>query len=325
MDIERDKQTQSTKQPQHMEINKNLKIEVPGEVDSMESRVDIAIGDCKETKTIFRNPKAIKPYAVPSPEHCNLPAAAMHTSSHMVEVVGLNAPAAQVAQHKWQPNTPDGQGTPFFFQHGKATSGSVGGNLTRTFKGPAGTGEEWQYPQALAFSVSGIRSQAIVSITCDKEIITATFYTARVFYTVCLSSDGVVMTWNESQRILSTFTLNGVLIAKTELTFSSSISCMEISVDGRSALIGINSQENGRAHNNSLNSQSSMSGIEAFYSESEETHHSNKIKMLHHHQVFHVLKLKEGQDITALALYKDNTNLLVSTWDKQLIIFTDPA
>ncbi|KAH1085949.1 hypothetical protein GYH30_017768 [Glycine max] len=166
----------------------------------------------------------------------------MHTSSHMVEVVGLNAPAAQVAQHKWQPNTPDGQGTPFFFQHGKATSGSVGGNLTRTFKGLAGTGEEWQYPQALAFSVSGIRSQAIVSITCDKEII-------------------------------------------TELTFSSSISCMEISVDGRSALIGINSQENGRAHNNSLNSQSSMSGIEAFYSESEETHHSNKIKMLHHHQV----------------------------------------
>ncbi|RZC02000.1 BEACH domain-containing protein C2, partial [Glycine soja] len=149
-------------------------------------------------QTIFRNPKAIKPYAVPSPEHCNLPAAAMHTSSHMVEVVGLNAPAAQVAQHKWQPNTPDGQGTPFFFQHGKATSGSVGGNLTRTFKGPAGTGEEWQYPQALAFSVSGIRSQAIVSITCDKEIIT---------------------------------------------------------------------------------------GIEAFYSESEETHHSNKIKMLHHHQV----------------------------------------
>lgn len=42
-------------------------------------------------------------------------------------------------------------------------------------------------------------------------------------------------------------------------------------------------------------------------------------------QVFHVLKLKEGQDITALALNKDNTNLLVSTADKQLIIFTDPA
>ncbi|XP_028224150.1 BEACH domain-containing protein C2-like [Glycine soja] len=415
-------------------------------------------------QTIFRNPKAIKPYAVPSPEHCNLPAAAIHASSDMVVVVGLNAPAAQVAQHKWQPNTPDGQGTPFFFQHGKATSGSAGGNLIRMFKGPAGTGEEWQYPQALAFAVSGIRSQAIVSITCDKEIITGghadnsirlissdgakTLETAHahcapvtcvalsansdylvtgsrdttvllwrihralashssvvgesstvsgtmpstssssaspllleknhrrriegpiqvlrghhseilsccvssdlrmvvscshssdvllhsirkgrlirrldgvVADTVCLSSDGFVMTWNESQHILSTFTLNGILIAKTELPFSSSISCMEISVDGRSALIGINSQENGRAYNNSCNSQS------------KETHDCNKINApspsicfldLHTLEVFHVLRLKEGQDITALALNKDNTNLLVSTWDKQLIIFTDPA
>lgn len=38
-----------------------------------------------------------------------------------------------------------------------------------------------------------------------------------------------------------------------------------------------------------------------------------------------MLKLGERQDITALALNKDNTNLLVSTADKQLIIFTDPA
>jgi len=37
------------------------------------------------------------------------------------------------------------------------------------------------------------------------------------------------------------------------------------------------------------------------------------------------LTLKEGQDITALALNKDNTNLLVSTSDKNLIIFTDPT
>jgi hypothetical protein len=42
-------------------------------------------------------------------------------------------------------------------------------------------------------------------------------------------------------------------------------------------------------------------------------------------QVFHVLKLGEGQDITALALNNDSTNLVVSTADKQLIIFTDPA
>ncbi|CAJ1949883.1 unnamed protein product [Sphenostylis stenocarpa] len=427
-------------------------------------------------QTIFRNPKAVKPYAVPSPENCNLPAAAIHASSDMVVVVGLNAPAAHIAQHKWQPNTPDGQGTPFLFHHGKATSGSSGG-IIRMLKGPTGTGEEWQYPQALAFAVSGLRSQAIVSITCDKEIITGghadnsirlissdgakTLETAYahcapvtciglspnsdylvtgsrdttvllwrihralashssvisesstgtgtgtpstsssssshllieknrrrhiegpiqvlrghqseilsccvnsdlrmvvscshssdvllhsirkgrlvrrldgvVAHTVSLSSEGVVMAWNESKHILSTFTLNGVLIAKTELSFSSSISCMEISLDGRSALIGINSQENGRAYNNSWNSQSSKSSNEDFYSDSEETHDSNRINTpspsicfldLHTLEVFHVLKLKEGQNITALALNKDNTNLLVSTSDKQLIIFTDPA
>ncbi|KAL2337428.1 hypothetical protein Fmac_011874 [Flemingia macrophylla] len=429
--------------------------------------------------TIFRNPKAVKPYAVPSPEHCNLPAAAMHASSDMVVVVGLNAPAASVAQHKWQPNTPDGQGTPFLFQHGKA-SGSAGGTIKRIFKGPAGTGDEWQYPQALAFAVSGIRSQAIVCITFDKEIITGksrqasghadnsirlissdgakTLETAYAHcapvtcvglsphsdylvtgsqdttvllwrihrasqssvvsesstgsstlpstshsssshllieknrrrriegplqvlrghrseilsccvsselrivvscslstdvllhsirkgrlirrldgvmaHTVCLSSEGVVITWNASKNILSTFTLNGVLIAKTELSFSSSISCMEISVDGGSALIGINSQESGGSCNKSWSFQPSKSGTVDFDSESEETHHSNRINApspsicflnLHNLEVFHVLRLKDGQDITALALNMDNTNLLVSTMDKQLIIFTDPA
>ena len=42
-------------------------------------------------------------------------------------------------------------------------------------------------------------------------------------------------------------------------------------------------------------------------------------------QVFHILKLGGGQNITALALNKDNTNLLVATVDKQLLVFTDPA
>lgn len=85
----------------------------------------------------------------------------------------MHAPAAHVAQHKWQPNTPDGQGMPFLFQHGKAAASSTGGAFMRMFKVPAGTGsEDWLFPQALAFATSGIRSSAIVSITCDKEIIT---------------------------------------------------------------------------------------------------------------------------------------------------------
>lgn len=42
-------------------------------------------------------------------------------------------------------------------------------------------------------------------------------------------------------------------------------------------------------------------------------------------QVFHRLQLNEGQHVTALALNMDNTNLLVSTATRELIIFTDPA
>ncbi|XP_057754842.1 BEACH domain-containing protein C2 [Arachis stenosperma] len=426
-------------------------------------------------QTIFRNPKEIKPYAVPSPDRCNLPAAAIHASSDTVVVVDMNAPAAHVAQHKWQPNTPDGQGTPFLFQHAKTTSSSSGGTFMRMFKAPAASGEEWQFPQAVAFSASGIRSHAIVSITCDKEIITGghadnsirlissdsakTLETAyshcapvtcvslspdsnylvtgsrdttvllwrihRVLvsnpgvisehsprtgkpsstssgsssiltekdrrhriegpihvlrghrseilsccvnsdigivvscshssgvllhsvrrgrlmrrldgvqaHVVCLSSEGIVMTWNESQHTLSTFTLNGAPIANTQLSYFCSVSCLEISADGRSALMGINSLPNGGSYNNSPDLQLTKSGIVDFDLESEETNERNRIDVpspsicfldMHTLQVFHVLKLEEGQDLTAVALNKDNTNLLVSTSNKQLIIFTDPA
>lgn len=96
-------------------------------------------------------------------------------------------------------------------------------------------------------------------------------------HTVCLSSEGVVMTWNESQHTFSTFTLNGTPIASAQLSFFCSIGCMEISVDGTSALIGINSLENGRAYNSSPDSQSNKSGVVDFDSESEETFDNTQI------------------------------------------------
>lgn len=130
----------------------------------------IAFNFCQ---TIFRNPKEIKPYAVQALERCNIPASAIQASSDSVVIVDMNVPAARVAQHKWQPNTPDGQGTPFLFHHGKATATSTSGSLMRMFKGPAtsGTGD-WQFPQAQAFASSGIRSSSVVAITSDGEIIT---------------------------------------------------------------------------------------------------------------------------------------------------------
>jgi len=126
-------------------------------------------------QNIFRNPKELKPFAVPMPEHCNLPASGIHASSDSVVIVDIHAPAAYVVEHKWQPNTPDGQGTPFLFQHAKATTSSPGGALMRMFKSPAGAGDsECHFPQALAYPASGLRSSSIVVITSDKEIITGT-------------------------------------------------------------------------------------------------------------------------------------------------------
>lgn len=88
-------------------------------------------------------------------------------------IVDTDAPAAHIAQHKWQPNTPDGQGAPFLFQPAKATASSSGGSFMRMFKGQAGSGsEEWQYPQAPAYPAPGLTSSSIVSITYDNEIIT---------------------------------------------------------------------------------------------------------------------------------------------------------
>lgn len=127
----------------------------------------------------------MKSYSVPSPDRCNLPAAAIHASSDSVIIVDTDAPAAHIAQHKWQPNTPDGQGAPFLFQHGKAITSSAGGALRRMFRGPAAAGsgsDDWQFPQALAFASSGIRNSSIVSITCDKEIITGK---GNLFLIIC--------------------------------------------------------------------------------------------------------------------------------------------
>ncbi|CAN8284494.1 unnamed protein product [Cochlearia groenlandica] len=413
--------------------------------------------DVLHMQTIFRNPKEIKPYGVQAPERCNLPASAIQASLDSVVIVDMNVPAARVAHHKWQPNTPDGQGTPFLFHHGKATTTSASGSLMRMFKGPASSGTgDWQFPQAQAFASSGIRSSSVVAITSDGEIITGGHadnsiklvssdgaktletafghcapvtclalspdnnylvtgsrdctvllwrihkaFTSRTSVSepstgsgapssvsntnmsntlankskncriegpiqvlrghrrdivcccvssdqgvvvsssgssdvllhsirkgrlirrlagvtadsLCISSDGVIMAWSSSESSISVFTINGALIAKAKLPFSSSISCMEISTDGQNALIG-------------LNTSFSMDDASTDGKEIERLDvPSPSICFLNLYtlKVFHVLKLGQGQDITALALNVDSTNLVVSTEDKQLIVFTDPG
>ncbi|KAL9228969.1 hypothetical protein vseg_004493 [Gypsophila vaccaria] len=433
------------------------------------------VSEVLQMQTIFRNPKELKPYMVPSPELCNLPASAMHASSDSVVVVDIHAPAAHVAQHKWQPNTPD-KGVPFIFQHGKATFGSSGGALMRMFKGPAGAvSDDSQFPQALAFPASGIKSSAVVAIASNKDIITGghvdnsiriisadgakTLETAighcapvtclslssdssylvtgsrdttvllwRIHHTatsstsvsepstglgtptstsssalasiladksrkrriegpiqvlrghlrevvcccvssdlgvvvscsqssdvllhsirrgrllrrlvgveahaLCLSSDGIIMAWNQANHTLSTFTLNGISVARVQIPLSGTIGCMEVSFDGKTALLGVNSsprKEVSLDYSRSWQAkqqatESTSSGVdEKQYRRLEVSSPSICFIDLYTLKVLHTLKLQGGQDVTAIALNKDNTNLLVSTVDKQLIIFTDPA
>ncbi|KAL5727846.1 BEACH domain-containing protein C2 [Ranunculus cassubicifolius] len=390
-------------------------------------------------QTIFRNPTAVKPYPVPNPERLNLPASAIHASSDAVIIVDINTPAAHIALHKWQPNTPDGQGTPFLFEHGKATASSTAGAFRRMFGSTNSNSEDYQFPQALAFSASGIRSSSVVAVTSDKEIITGghadnsvklvssdgakTIETAQAHcgpvtclsldsqylvtgsqdttvilwrihrtssssttststssefsgevshrrriegpvhvlrghlreivccsvnsdlgivascsftsgvllhsvkrgrlirrilsgvdaHLVSLSSQGVILTWNKFEQKLSTFTTNGVPIATANLSLPGTISCIEISVDGENALIGTSTfSENCGIYNNIDEKRVDISAPAISFLD------------LHSLKVFHTLKLGQKQDITALALNKDNTNLLVSTADKQLIVFTDP-
>lgn len=105
-----------------------------------------------------------------------MPASSIHASQDSIIVVDINAPVACVATHKWQPNTPDGQGTPFLFQHGKPVASSTSSAFMRMFRGSGGsTSEEWHFPRALAFVALGIQSTAVVAITHDKEIITGRF------------------------------------------------------------------------------------------------------------------------------------------------------
>jgi WD40 repeat protein len=58
-------------------------------------------------------------------------------------------------------------------------------------------------------------------------------------HSICLSSQGIVLIWNESEKRLSTFTVNAIPIATSVLfPFSGRISCIEISTDGNFAVIG---------------------------------------------------------------------------------------
>jgi hypothetical protein len=434
------------------------------------------LAEVLQLQTIFRNPNELKSYMLPHSDRCNVPASAMLVSNDSIVVVDVNVPAARVALHHWQPNTPDGQGTPFLFHHGRNASNSTSGALMRIFKGSAGSAEDYEFPRAIAFAASAIRSSAVVAVTCDKETITGghvdgslklispdgaktietasghlapvtclalspdsnylvtgsrdttvilwrihrtgsshkknatepppttpptprsplsssasslsetkrrriegpmhvmrghlgevtccsvspdlglvasssntsgallhSLRTGRLMrqldvaeaHAICLSSQGIILVWNESKKTLSTFTVNGLPIATSVLLpFSGQVSCIEISTDGHFALIGTSLFNNYKCDESTETGHLELgpNGKDDISKDSEQSQTEQSVHVpsicfvdLHKLKVFHTLKLAKGQDITAIALNKENTNLLVSTADKQLIVFTDPA
>lgn len=178
-------------------------------------------------------------------------------------------------------------------------------------------------------------------------------------HAVCLSSQGVILVWNESKKRLSTFTVNGLPIATTVLSpFCGRVSCIEISTDGHFALMGTCSSSNYKCEDSTEtgdhepNEPNGKDGISKQAETRQSVHvpsvcfvdlHKLKVSVtskkkggayfsfvvtlpeIFYWQVFHTMELGKGQDVTAIALNKENTNLLLSTADKQLIVFTDPA
>jgi WD40 repeat protein len=152
-------------------------------------------------------------------------------------------------------------------------------------------------------------------------------------HAVSLSAQGIILVWSESEKRLSSFTVNGLPIATSVLSpFSGRVSCIEISMDGHFALIGTCSSSNYKCENNndSADHETNKPSGKDYISEQTETEQSVHVPSicfvdLLTLKVFHKLELGKGQDITAIALNKENTNLLVSTADKHLMVFTDPA
>nr|CAB3487887.1 unnamed protein product [Digitaria exilis] len=246
------------------------------------------LAEVLQLQTIFRNPNELQSYVLPHPDRCNVPASAILVSNDSIVVVDVNVPAARVALHNWQPNTPDGQGTPFLFHHGRNAANSTSGALMRIFKGSAGSAEDYEFPRAIAFAASAIRSSAVVAVTCDKEIITGNYFFASYHLYIFLL-----------MYMLGTSLFNNY-------------KCNDSNETG--------DHELGPSCKDDISKDSEQS-------ETQQYVHVPSICFvdLHKLEVFHTLKLAKGQDITAIALNKENTNLLVSTVDKQLIVFTDPA
>ncbi|KAJ7520661.1 hypothetical protein O6H91_19G016200 [Diphasiastrum complanatum] len=178
---------------------------------------------------------------------------------------------------------------------------------------------------------------------------------------MALSSEGIILTWDKGSHTLKTFTVNG--IANGELVLPSSdgnVTAVSISADGLNFVIGTNgvcssqdseqdtssgslSQKGQKFQNSVGNTECNLTtktseAVNKDEKEPEETINDSSeysltsdsspsviLLNLYSLKILHRFRLQQGQNVTAIALNQDNTNLIVSTTDRQLLVFADPA
>lgn len=118
-------------------------------------------------QTVFRNPQATKAYAIPFPDRLNVPAAELRVTKDALVTIDMEVPSCHVAVHRWQANTPDGKGNPFYFQHGRLGVATNNGALVRMFRGTSDPDEDNRYPRVVTLTAPGVRLGTVVAITPD--------------------------------------------------------------------------------------------------------------------------------------------------------------
>lgn len=118
-------------------------------------------------QTVFRNPQATKAYAIPLPDRLNVPAAELRVTQDALVTIDMEVPSCHVAVHRWQANTPDGKGNPFYFQHGRLGVPPSNGALVRMFSRSSDVDEDSRYPRVVTLTAPGVRLGTVVAITPD--------------------------------------------------------------------------------------------------------------------------------------------------------------
>jgi hypothetical protein len=139
-------------------------------------------------QTVFRNPQATKAYAIPFPDRLNVPAAEMRVTQDALVTIDMEVPSCHVAVHRWQANTPDGKGNPFYFQHGRLGAAPSNAGLVRMFRGISDPDEDTRYPRVVTLTAPGVRLGTVVAITPDgRYLLTGECYAIELFFHVVLS------------------------------------------------------------------------------------------------------------------------------------------